>query len=284
MIGVVGGLVAAVCFAFAGITAAISGRRIGATFALAWVNLVSAAYVVPLAAVVEGVPHPRASSVVWVVAYGVAISVALLTAFRAMTIGPIGLIAPVFSTEGAIAAVGGVLLGDHLAGATGAALAVCVVGVMLAGLELGPAGAGALRGGEANAFWIALGGAFLFGFTLLASSRAVGIGPLTTVAVGRLFSVAIISWPILVRERWRRPTGAWRLVVVNGLFDLVGFTSFIVASRHGVAVPAVLASQYASLSVVVGYVVFHERLRRSQWVGVALTVIGTAVVAGTGGG
>jgi len=50
-----------------------------------------------------------------------------------------------------------------------------------------------------------------------------------------------------------------------------------------VAVPAVLASQYATLTAVFGYFFFHERLKPWQWAGVALTIAGTAVVGATTG-
>ena len=239
-------------------------------------NVVTVIYVVPLALVVDGVPHPSGRDVAWGLAYGVAMSVALLAAFQALTIGPVGLVAPVISTEGAIAAVGGVLLGDHVAGTTGAALAVCVIGVVLSGLQVSQAGHA-----DRRAFTWAVAGAFLFGATLLASSRAVGLGPVTTVAVGRAVACVVFSAPVLAQARFTRPVGVWRLVFANGMLDLVGFSAFVAASRHGVAVPAVLGSQYAALTVVVGFVAFRERLGRVQWIGIALTIVGTAVVAAT---
>ena len=281
MISIVGGLIAAVCWAAAGLTAALAGRAVGPMRALAWVNVIAAAYIVPLAILVDGRPHPTRAGVAWAALYGVVMVAALVCAFQAMTIGPVGLVGPVASTEGAIAAVGGVLLGDAIAGTTGIALAVVVVGIVLSGIERGPGGVQAIRGADRRAFGWAVLAALLFGATLVASSRAVGFGAITTIAIGRVVASATFSTPVLVRARFARPTGVWLIVIANGVLDLVGFGAYIVASRHGVAVPAVLGSQYATITAVFGYLVFKERLGRIQWVGVALAIGGTAIVAAT---
>ena len=69
------------------------------------------------------------------------------------------------------------------------------------------------------------------------------------------------------------------MVGINAAGDLLGFTIFILATKDGVAIPAVLGSQYATLAAVFGYVVFGERLKPWQWIGVAITIAGTALVA-----
>ena len=68
------------------------------------------------------------------------------------------------------------------------------------------------------------------------------------------------------------------LVIVSGLCEVVGFASFAVGSRHGIAVSAVLASQFAALSAIGAYFLFGERLTRVQLAGVAAIVFGVAVL------
>jgi drug/metabolite transporter (DMT)-like permease len=283
VIGVVGGLIAAVCWTLAGLCASFSGRAVGPMVALAWVNVVTLPTVLVAALLVEGTPHPSGTDIAWTVVYGIAIPLALWCAFEAMTIGPVGLVAPVISTEGAMAAIGGVILGESIAGVTGAALALTVIGIVLSALEVGDDGLQAVRGADRRAMAIAMVGAVLFGITLIASSRTGGFGPLWTITIGRGIGVVLFSVPVLVRHAWARPTGVWALIVANGLLDLVGFSAYIVASHHGIAIPAILASQYAMLTAVIGYLFMRERLGRIQWVGVALTVLGTGVVAATAG-
>jgi drug/metabolite transporter (DMT)-like permease len=67
-------------------------------------------------------------------------------------------------------------------------------------------------------------------------------------------------------------------VVTAGIAEVVGFALFAVGSRHGVAVAAVLASQFAAIAAVAAYFLFRERLTRVQVAGVATIVIGVAVL------
>ncbi len=59
---------------------------------------------------------------------------------------------------------------------------------------------------------------------------------------------------------------------------MIGVASFALGARHGLAVSAVLASQFAALSAVGAYVLFHERLTRVQLAGVAAIVFGVALL------
>jgi drug/metabolite transporter (DMT)-like permease len=69
------------------------------------------------------------------------------------------------------------------------------------------------------------------------------------------------------------------LVVAAGLCEVLGFVSFTLGARHGIAVAAVLASQFAAIAAVAAYVLFGERLARVQIAGVAAIVAGVAVLS-----
>ena len=286
MFTVVGGLLAAVCWSAAGLASSVAGRRVGPMLALAWVNLAALVIVLPAALVFDGIPHdvPRAE-VAWVAIYGFAIVGALAAAFKSMTLGPVGLVSPVISTEGAFATLFGLALGETVGGITGIALGVIVIGIVLSAIDTDPLGGGMLAATAVNrkALSIGLASAVLFAITLVAASRTDTLGVLWTIAIGRIVGVLLISIPVLVRERFRRPGGAWGMLGINCAGDLAGFSLFILATEDGVAVPAVLASQYATLTAVFGYFFFHERLKPWQWAGVALTIAGTAVVGATTG-
>jgi drug/metabolite transporter (DMT)-like permease len=283
---VVGGLLAAVCWSAAGLASSVAGRRVGPMLALGWVNLVAMVLVVIAALAIDGIPHDvPGTEVAWVALYGLALVGALAAAFKSMTLGPVGLVAPVISTEGAFATLLGLALGETVGGVTGMALAVIVIGIVLSAIDTDPLG-GSMRAASAvnrKALSIGMASAVLFAITLVAASRADTLGVLWTIAVGRIAGFLLITIPVLTRERWRRPTGAKRLLALNCAGDLTGFTLFIMATEDGVAVPAVLASQYATLTALFGYFVFKERLKPWQWAGVLLTIAGTAIVGATTG-
>jgi multidrug transporter EmrE-like cation transporter len=61
--------------------------------------------------------------------------------------------------------------------------------------------------------------------------------------------------------------------------EVLGVAAYTLGSRHDIAVASVLASQFATISVVVGYVLFRERLAAVQVLGVAATVIGVGALS-----
>lgn len=68
-------------------------------------------------------------------------------------------------------------------------------------------------------------------------------------------------------------------MAVAGICELAGLASFALGARDGIAVTAVVGSQFAAISVVAAWFVFHERLSRLQVVGVATIIAGVATLA-----
>ena len=56
--------------------------------------------------------------------------------------------------------------------------------------------------------------------------------------------------------------------------------SFTLGARHGIAVAAVLSSQFAAIAGVAAYFLFGERLSRIQLVGVCTVIAGVALLSG----
>ncbi len=75
------------------------------------------------------------------------------------------------------------------------------------------------------------------------------------------------------------PRRAWPWIAANGIGDVLGFIAYTSAARDNLAVAAVVASEYAVVTVVLGVVLLGERLRPHQWVGVAVALGGIALVA-----
>ena len=145
---------------------------IGALQAMAWVQLIGFALVLPIA-VWEGSPpgRPRARSA-WIVIGGVGITVGITFAYAALARGAVSVVAPVMAIEGALAALLSVALGEHIAFATAVGLAIVVAG-MLAVLHATAAQerAGVL-GHSLTAVLLAGGAAIGFAVFLVAVIRA----------------------------------------------------------------------------------------------------------------
>jgi drug/metabolite transporter (DMT)-like permease len=275
VIAVLGGLGAAICWAGAALSAARASRLLGARTVLAWVMLVGFVVVAPLTAA-AGVPDGLGPAELgWILAAGVGNVAGLLCSYEAMRIGRVSIVAPISSTEGAIAAVLAVAAGETLGGGSAVLLAMIAGGVVLAS-SARPAAA---TGQPARASLLACCAAVLFGVGLFATARVGDALPLVWAVIpARLVGVAVITLPLLLRRRLRLTRAAAPFVVASGLCEVAGFASYAVGARHGIAVAAVLASQFAAIAAIAAFFLFSERLRPLQVAGVVTIAVGVAVL------
>lgn len=278
MIAILGGLGAALAWTVATVCSSRSSRVIGAGSAVAWVMLVGLVISVPLA-VAGGIPVAISGAPgAWLALSGCGNVAGLLLAYAALRRGQVALVAPLLSTEGAVAAVIAIAAGESVQPAVAGAISLIVIGVALSSLPgetLSPTAAA-----EARAPTLAVAGAMFFGVSLYATARAGSALPsVWVVSSARLVGAVVVALPLLCRGQLRLTRRIFPLVVASGTCEVLGFYAYIWGSRHGIAVAAVLASQFASFSVVASYVVFRERLARPQLAGVAIVVIGVALLS-----
>ena len=277
MIAILGGLGAALAWATTTLVASRATRLIDVRSLLASVMTVGLLVAAPAAAI-AGVPAGLdAHSLIWLAVSGVGNVVGLLFTYSALRIGKVGLVAPITSTEGAVAAVIAVVAGERLSPGSGVTLAAIAAGVALAAVS--PA-EGEARRSDRRAILFAAGAALAFGFGLYSTGR-VGqdLGVAWAVLPPRVVGVAVIALPLALTGQWRMRRAAVPYVVVGGLCEVLGFASYAIGARHGLAVSAVLASQFAAIAAVVGYLVLRERLARIQVAGIVTIVVGVSVLS-----
>lgn len=279
MIAILGGLGAAVAFAVATVCSARSSRMLGPAPVLAWVMVVGLAVVAPFV-LTGGIPPGLGRSAVgWLLVAGAGNVAGLLCAYLGLRVGKVSVVAPIVSTEGAVAAVTAALAGERIGTGPALALVGIVVGVLLAaaaGRE--PAGG---RSGVGRGVPFAAGAALLFGLSLYAAGRASAVLPVAWVLLpARLIGVAALAVPLAASGRLRLTRAAGPLVVAAGVGEVLGLAAFGLGARHGIAVASVLASQFAALAAVAAFLVFRERLSGRQLAGVSTIAVGvTALTA-----
>jgi drug/metabolite transporter (DMT)-like permease len=278
LLALLGGLGAAFCFGASTLCSSRSTRLIGSSSVVAWMMLVGLLALLP-SLIAGGVPQQLdAEAGIWLTLAGLSNIVGLLVVYAALRIEKVGIVAPIASTEGAVAALIAVTAGETLAQGTGVALAVIVVGVVLAGIvRSGPVEQHHGREGPL----LALLSAGCFGVSLYATARVGADLPIVwAVLPARLAGVLLVAMPLALSSRLRLTRKALPLVVTSGLSEVVGVAAFALGARHGIAVSAVLASQFSAVAALGGYVLFGERLTRVQLVGVALILAGVAMLTG----
>lgn len=278
MIPILGGLGAAVAWTIATLCSSRSSKVIGAASAVAWVMVVGFVISVPLA-VAGGIPKGLYGEPgLWLALSGCGNVAGLLLAYAAMRRGQVALVAPLISTEGAIAAVIAIAAGESVRPAVAGAVSLIVIGVVLSSISRGTPAPTAASQARAPAF--ALAAAMVFGVGLYATARAgVALPSTWVVSSARLVGAVGVALPLASRGQLLLRRGVVPLLVASGACEVLGFYAYISGSRHGIAVAAVLASQFASFTVVASYVLFGERLARLQLAGVAIVVIGVTLLS-----
>jgi drug/metabolite transporter (DMT)-like permease len=279
MIAILGGLGAALFFTAATLSSSRGTRLIGAPSLLAGVMLVGLAITFPLVGV-SGIPSGLGGSeLAWLAVAGWGNVAGLLCAYAALRTGKVGIVAPVISTEGAIAAVIALAAGEQVSVTSGAMLAVIAGGILLAGMARDDEHkASETRTGRA--FVLSVAAAGCFGASLYATGRVSAHLPIPWALLpARLVGVAAVALPLLLTARFQMTRRALPFVLISGCCEVGGFALFAVGARHSIAVSAVLASQFAGLSAVAAFFLFHERLSRVQLAGVTAIVAGVAVLS-----
>ena len=218
-------------------------------------------------------------------AAGLAGPVALICFYKALALGPMGVVSPL-GTLGVAVPVGvGLFLGERPGLVQVAGIAVAVTGVVLAG---GPQ----LRGApvQRRAIVLSLVAALGFGtvFALIAEASATVTGLFLALFVQRVVNVAVGGAALYVSVRRGTPalpdTGfPWRslpALAFVGLADVAANGTYAVAAQHGpVTVAAVLASLYPVVTALAARGFLRERLRTLQATGAGLALVGTLLLA-----
>ncbi len=272
---ILGGGIAALLWGLSAVVVSRSTRIIGAQQVVSWVLVLGLVMVAPIALLTDRPEHLSASALGWAVLAGVTANVGLLLLYMALHIGKVGVVTPIASTEGAIAALlSVVVLGESLGAAVGATLIVIVIGVVIVTLN------GSRSDLHLRASLTAVAAAVLFGVGLLATARAGNdLGPYWTLSISRVVAIAIIVVPLLVRGRLPWPRGAWLMVSFSAMCEVVGLSCFVLGSQRSVAITAVLGSQYAAVAAIASFFILGERMSRRQVAGAVLIVAGVAVLA-----
>ena len=282
MVAIAGGLGAALSWAIATLVSSRSSRMIGPMSVLGWVMAVGLVAAIGPALLVRPVPLGPGDLVALVVV-GLSHNVGLLLVYAALSIGRVSIVAPIVATEGALAAVISIALGESVELATGFLLAAIAVGVVLAAAERSadrPDTLSADQNRRAVLFAIAAAVTFSIGLVLSGRLGGQGIPPPWVMLVSRTVGVTLIVLPLVVTRRFRLTRTALPLVVIAGVLEIFGGAIYIIAASEGVAVAAVLSSQFAAIAAVGAFILFGERLQRLQLVGVMVIAVGITVLAG----
>ena len=279
MLAVLGGLGAAVAWSISTLCSSRSSRMMEPMAVVALIMVVGLVITAPIAAA-DGVPSFDAESLTWLVISGAGNVGGLVLAYHALRIGQVALVAPLVSTEGAITATIALLAGESLEPGVGLALAIIAIGVCLSAVPESVQTERRLMRSQPASVALAIAAALIFGSSLYATGRAGTTLPSSWVVLSaRVIGTVALAIPLVLAGRLRVVRRALPLIVGAGICEVLGFYSYTAGARHGIAVTAVLSSQFATIAAVAAYFLFRERLNRVQLAGVSSVIVGVALLS-----
>ncbi|MFD5271404.1 EamA family transporter [Streptomyces sp. NPDC058335] len=219
------------------------------------------------------------------VAAGLVGPVALLSFYKALALGPMGVVSPLATLSVAVPVSVGLFLGERPGWTQAAGIAVAVVGVVLAG---GPQlrGAAVQRRAVLLTLVAALGFGTVFVLITEASTTVTGlflalfVQRVTNVLTGGAALYATVRRGAPALPEGGLPWNALPAYAFVGLADVAANGTYAIAAQHGpVTVAAVLASLYPVVTSLAARGFLRERLRAIQAAGAGLALVGTLLLA-----
>jgi drug/metabolite transporter (DMT)-like permease len=273
------GLTSALGFGIADLFGAVSTRRLG----VPWTVLIIQALNTVLLSLLLLTPIPGSLSaspgvIATIVAAGLLGSVSYFSFFRALQLGPVAIVSPVFASYAALTVVLAIVLGgERVSALAGAAIAAIIVGVILASARGTSSNEPLSWGGIPFALVATLAwgvASYLFGRSAQEAGWFLPLWGLRVVEFAAALGVVAF-----LRTTGRLPMvplgKSVLLACASGLADNAGVAAYARGSQVGlISITGAVSASFPLIVIAGSLILFRERPSARQWVGVLLTVGG----------
>jgi drug/metabolite transporter (DMT)-like permease len=263
-----------------GTTGMLAGRAsrslppLHVALALEWSGLV----MIGLALVAVRPASGSAGDLGFALAAGVAGALGNVLVYAALSVGAMGLVAPIAAFGAAIPVIAfGVAGGDRPSGLA----VVGMVAALAGGVTVARAPGRATRRGLGLAVAAALSYGLYFSLLDLAADGGALWATTTSRAMAAAFLAVLVFAVLRHRIRGAEGRGLVRVMPI-GFLDALATLAFALATTRGlVSLVAVIACLYPITTAALAYALLGERLGRWQAIGAALAVAGVAMIVAT---
>lgn len=274
-------LIAAVLYGAADFIGGLASRKT-ATVVVVILSQLSG-FVVLLAIVPFMGSRPLTIDLWWGIAGGAFGAVGIVLLYRALAIGRMGIVSPVTAVIAAVIPVlFSITIGERPSILAWCGIALAILAVVLVSMHDPGTGQGA-RGPLGMPIGVPtaiLSGVTLgFFFIVLAKVQPIsGLYPLLSARIASVAALTVVAFARRIPIRVTR--SALPAILFSGALDMAANSLYVIAAHQGlIAIAAVLTSLYPASTVALAAIVLHERLARTQWIGVALALVGVVLVA-----
>jgi uncharacterized membrane protein len=229
---------------------------------------------------VLGTPMPGTADWLWGTLAGLAGGGGVALLYRALAVGTMSLVAPITAmcavAVPVVAAV--VLLDERPSIRASAGIVVALVAIVL----VSHTGDQSITRHSRRGLGLALASGMAIGLFFLALARTSADAGLWPLLFARVTSVSLFS--VLAWSRGRHismPSTAVHMAAGGGVLDMLANLLYLLASRQGpLSLVVTLSSLYPASTVLLAWLVLHERLTVQQWGGVLLALIAIGILVG----
>ena len=285
---VVLGLLASLGWGVADFGGGLASRSAPVLGVLMWSQVASFTIGVPIL-LLSPEPPMRDVDVAVSIGGGLLAAVGLAFLYRGLSVGRMGVVAPIAAVLTATLPVAFGFLTE------GIPSILAIVGIALAALSVvlvsraasepaseGAAGTDPVRTARSTGIWYAVAAGCLFGtFSISASflPDELIFSPVMLIRVASIASIA--AWLLVRRGPWRVPRRLWPALVAIGVVDMLATASYLSSIGVGpLAIAAILASLYPIVTTFLATVVLRERMTFTHVAGIAAAGFAVALIAG----
>lgn len=282
--GVVFGLVAAICWGFGDFAITTLARYVGSAKCLLFIQIFSLLSWIALLGVF---PHSAdVTASVWGMAAlaGVFHVGGLVLTYRAFEIGTLSFVSPIASSFAIVTALLMVIGGVAPPPMALAGTVLLVAGVAVVSRSTSHDGPVSLRG-VPHAIGSAIGFGVMFWLIDLYVSKPLGyVYPLILLkTMATMYAVMMVVRGKKPEELPETPPTRQKIVglaLIAALLDTMAWVAWLYGNQtKNAAVVTALASLFSAVTVLLAWIFLKERLSRMQWVGVIVILVGVLLVS-----
>jgi drug/metabolite transporter (DMT)-like permease len=273
---VVLGLLAALGWGLSDFGGGLAGRRAPVLGVLLGSQVASLVVGIPIVAL-AGEPAMRPLDVAIAVGGGVLGATGLALLYRGLSVGRMGVVAPVAAVLTATLPVGFGFLTEGLPSIV-AILGVAVAAISVVLVSRAPAS----PDGRPTGLWYGLAAGAVFGFFTISASQLAEDVIFTPTVVIRMASITVVAtWILVRRQPWRIDRRLWPALFAIGVVDMSATASYLSAISVGpLAIAAILAALYPVVTTIMAALVLRERISLVNAAGIAAAGLAVVFIAG----
>ncbi|MBD8239668.1 MULTISPECIES: DMT family transporter [Pseudomonas] len=199
---------------------------------------------------------------------------------KAFALGKAAIVAPLVTSYGVVTTLLSWASGEHISLIPLGCIALCVIGVILSSIHKDT---GIPHDSSNRSIAYAMLSALLYGTSFWLQGRYTlpALGPITMLWLGYLVGLCVLVVMMLKIKDGLKIPPLKNCATLTGasLMNLGGFSAFSWGAMAGsVSVVTVISTLSGGIAAILGFVFFKERLSTVQMLGVALVVIGAAIL------